>query len=150
MKKIAESVLPAVKKDQAAIRNSMCMKSGDIEIYPDSVHKLGDAAVMMGRDSEKRFLLVVADSAKAVPAGFAGDKIVLADGGIALVGALDAANAAAAQVAAPAAPAKPDAKAPAAPAKPETKAPAAPAKPETKAPAAPAAPAPAPAKPVTK
>ena len=85
MKKIAESVLAAVKKDQAAIRNSMCMKSGDVEIYPASVHKLGDAAVMMGRDSEKRFLLVVADSAKALPAGFAGDQIALADGGVALV-----------------------------------------------------------------
>ena len=95
MKKIAESVLAAVKKDQAAIRNSMCMKSGGVEIYPASVHKLGDAAVMMGRDSEKRFLLVVADSAKAMPAGFAGKQLALADGGVALVGDLDAANAAA-------------------------------------------------------
>ena len=87
MKKIAESVLAAVKKDQAAIRNSMCMKSGGVEIYPASVHKLGDAAVMMGRDSEKRFLLVVADSAKALPCGFTGVQSALSDGGVALVGA---------------------------------------------------------------
>ena len=60
MKKIAESVLASVSKNLDAIKSSMCMKSGDIEIYPASVHKVGDAAVMMGRNSEERFLLVVA------------------------------------------------------------------------------------------
>ena len=87
MKKIAESVLAVVGKDLESIKKAMCLKSGEIEIYPASVHKLGDAAVMMGRDSAKRFLLVVAYSAKTVPAGFAGETLALADGGVALVGA---------------------------------------------------------------
>ena len=95
MKKIAESVLAVVGKDLESIKKAMCLKSGEIEIYPASVHKLGDAAVMMGRDSAKRFLLVVAYSAKTVPAGFAGETLALADGGVALVGALDSTNAAA-------------------------------------------------------
>ena len=95
MKKIAESVLAVVSKDLNGIKNAMCMKSGDIEIYPASVHKIGDAAVMMGRNSEERFLLVVAYSEKTIPAGFAGEKIAIADGGVALVGKLDSTNAAA-------------------------------------------------------
>ena len=95
MKKIAESVLASVSKNLETIKSAMCMSSGDIEIYPSSVHKIGDAAVMMGRNSEERFLLVVAYSEKTVPAGFAGEKCALADGGVAIVGKLDSTNAAA-------------------------------------------------------
>ena len=95
MKKIAESVLKAVNKDLAAIKSAMCVSSGAVEIYPASVHKIGDAAVMMGRNDVERFLLVVAYSAKAVPAGFAGEEMPLSDGGVAIVGKLDSTNAAA-------------------------------------------------------
>ena len=95
MKKIAESVLAVVCKDLKSIKDAMCMNSGDVEIYPASVHKIGDAAVMMGRNSEERFLMVVAYSDKTMPAGFAGEKLAIADGGAALVGKLDSTNAAA-------------------------------------------------------
>ena len=78
MKKIAESVLASVSKNLESIKSAMCFNSGDIEIYPSSVHKIGDAAVMMGRNSKERFLLVVAYSEKTMPAGFAGEKLAIA------------------------------------------------------------------------
>ena len=95
MKNIAESVLVLIKKDENAIKSGMVMVSGAVSVYPDSVHKLGSSVVMMARDDEKRFLMVVADCAKVAPAGFAGEEIKLSDGGLLICGALDAANAAA-------------------------------------------------------
>ena len=95
MKKIAESAAALLNKDEAAIKSGMIMKEGQFAIYPASVHKLGSAVVMMGRDDDKRFILVVADSAKVMPNGFEGEKLSLADGCEALVCELSAANAAA-------------------------------------------------------
>ena len=95
MKKIAESVLALLNKDEAAIKAAMIKSDNGISVYPDSVHKLGNAAVMMARDEEKRFIIVVADCCKDMPCGFEGETIELADGGVALVGALTAENAAA-------------------------------------------------------
>ena len=95
MKKIAESVLALLSKDDAAIKAAMIKCDGNISIYADSVHKLGNAAVMMGRDDDKRFIIVVADCSKDMPAVFEGETVALADGGVALNGDLTAANAAA-------------------------------------------------------
>ena len=95
MKKIAESVLALLNKDEAAIKAAMIKSDNGISVYPDSVHKLGNAAVMMARDEEKRFIIVVADCCKDMPCGFEGETSQLADGGVALVGALTAENAAA-------------------------------------------------------
>ena len=93
MKKIAESVLALLNKDEAAIKAAMINSDNGITIYPASVHKLGNAAVMMGRDDDKRFVIVVADCCKDMPAGFEGETVQLADGGVALKGDLTAANA---------------------------------------------------------
>lgn len=95
MNKIAQSAAAFLKKDEAALKNAILMQDGEISIYPDSIHKLGDAAVMMGRCSKAKFLLVVADNANAMPQGFEGDAIALADGACAICGKLSAANAAA-------------------------------------------------------
>ena len=93
MKKIAESVLCHLDRGEKDIRSKMLMISGDTEIYPDSVHKSGNNVVMLGRNSEKRFILVVASNKAKMPAGFAGEVIELFNGGAAIFGELDAANA---------------------------------------------------------
>ena len=93
MKKIAESVLALIGKDECAIKSAMVKNDNGISIYPDSVHKLGNAVVMMGRDDEKRFVIVVANCSKDMPAYFEGETVALADGGVALKGDLTAANA---------------------------------------------------------
>ena len=95
MKKIAESVLALLNKDEAAIKAAMIKSDNGISVYADSVHKLGNAVVMMARDEEKRFIIVVADCGKDMPCGFEGETIQLADGGVALKGDLTAENAAA-------------------------------------------------------
>ena len=43
------------------------------EIAPQSVHELGSATVMIGRDAEKTALLVLAPTARMLPEGFVGD-----------------------------------------------------------------------------
>ena len=93
MKKIAESVLCLLDRGEKDIRSKMLMSSGEAEIYPDSVHKSGNNVIMLGRNSEKRFLLVVVSNKAKMPAGFAGEVIELFNGGAAVVGELDAANA---------------------------------------------------------
>ena len=55
MKKIAESVLAQLNKDEAAVKAGMIMEDAGFKVYPASVHKIGAAAVMMGRDDEKRY-----------------------------------------------------------------------------------------------
>ena len=95
MKNIAESALALVKKSEAQIKSGLLMNSGAVSVYPDSVHKLGDAVVMMARDDEKRFLMVVADCEKFMPQFFEGAVSSLSNGGGLLVGDLTAANAAA-------------------------------------------------------
>ena len=95
MKKIAESAAALLGKNEKTLKSDMLKSSGAVSIYADSIHKLGNAAVMMGRDDEKKFLLVVAGCAKELPAGFEGETLKLADGSVALVGALSEANAAA-------------------------------------------------------
>ena len=95
MKKIAESAISLLRKDESAVKAAMLMADGDVKVYADSVHKLGDAVVMMARNDEKRFLVVIADSTKAMPAGFEGETTALADGCVMLTGDLTAANAAA-------------------------------------------------------
>ena len=64
------------------------------EIAPQSVHELGNATVMIGRDAEKTALLVLAPTARMLPEGFVGD-ITEIDGQALLAGPLSAANAAA-------------------------------------------------------
>ena len=93
MKKIAESVLCSLDRGEKDLRSKIVLNSGDIEIYPDSIHKLGSNAVMLGRDSEKRFLLVVASNGAKMPDGFAGERLELFNGGAAIIGELDAVNA---------------------------------------------------------
>ena len=93
MKKIAESVLCQLDRGEKDIRSKMLMSNGDTEIYPDSVHKSGNNVVMLGRNSEKRFLLVVASNKAKMPEGFAGEVIELFNGGAAIAGELDSANA---------------------------------------------------------
>ena len=95
MKKIAESAAALLGKNETTLKSDMLKSSGAVSIYPDSIHKLGNAAVMMGRDDAKKFLLVVAGCAKELPAGFEGETLKLDDGSVALVGALSEANAAA-------------------------------------------------------
>ena len=95
MKTIAESALKLIGKSEEQIRAGLVRNSGNISVYPESVHKLGDAVVMMARDDEKRFIAVVADCEKNMPKGFEGDVVRLSDGGGLLTGPLSAANAAA-------------------------------------------------------
>ncbi|MBE6398959.1 MAG: hypothetical protein E7041_02325 [Lentisphaerae bacterium] len=95
MEKIAASAAALLGKNEDVLKSGVLKSSGAVSVYADSIHKLGDAAVMMCRDDEKRFLLVVAKCAKCMPAGFEGDTVALSDGSVALCGALSAANAAA-------------------------------------------------------
>ena len=60
MKNIAESVLALLNKDDAAIKAAMINSNNGITVYPASLHKLGNAAVMMARDENERFIIVVA------------------------------------------------------------------------------------------
>lgn len=64
------------------------------EIAPQSVHELGNAIVMIGRDAEKTALIVLAPTTRMLPEGFAGDITELGDR-VMLTGPLSAANAAA-------------------------------------------------------
>ena len=95
MKTIAESALRLVKKNEAEIKAGVQLVSGNVSVYPESVHKLGSAVVMMARDENKRFIMVVADCEKFMPKGFSGEVSSLSDCGGLLVGELNAANAAA-------------------------------------------------------
>lgn len=63
-------------------------------VSPDSIHELGDAVVMIGRDASARYLLITAPTARMLPEGFEGEITELADG-VLLRGACNAANAAA-------------------------------------------------------
>ena len=95
IKVIAQSGLPLVKKSEEAIRSGMIKKHGSTTITPASIHKLGDSAVMLGRNEKERFVLVIADHRGVLPDGFHGEAMKLDDGGVALVCPLDAGNAAA-------------------------------------------------------
>ena len=95
MNVIAESALSLARKSEAQIKAGMVKESGNISVYPDSIHKLGDAVVMMARDDEKRFLVVVADCEKFMPKGFEGNVSALSNGGGMLTGELNSVNAAA-------------------------------------------------------
>ena len=64
------------------------------EIAPQSVHELGAATVMIGRDAERTAVIVLAPTARMLPEGFAGDISELGDR-VMLAGPLSAANAAA-------------------------------------------------------
>ena len=91
---IAESALALLKKSEAEARKLLKKESGPVSVAASSVHKLGEALVMIGQGTERRFLLVVADYPQVLPAGFEGELHRLSDGA-ALVGELSAANAAA-------------------------------------------------------
>ena len=95
MKNIAESGLKLLKKSETEVKKLLLLSHDKVSIYPDSIHKLGESLVMLGRDETRRFLLVVADCPKAVPEGFEGEMLKLSDGGAALIGDLSGANAAA-------------------------------------------------------
>ncbi len=95
MKKIAESAISLLGKSEAVLKEGILKNSGAVSVYADSVHKLGDAAVMMCRDDEKRFIMVVAGCAKNLPEGFEGETVALEDASVALCGPLSEKNAAA-------------------------------------------------------
>ncbi|MBQ4329951.1 MAG: hypothetical protein IJC27_09525 [Lentisphaeria bacterium] len=95
MKQIAESLLPLLGRSDAVLKEKMMLESGTVKVYADSVHTCGKAVVYMCRDDEKKYLFVVAAGDKDIPAGFEGEKIVLADKSVALKGGLSEANAAA-------------------------------------------------------
>ena len=95
MKQIAESLLSLLGKSESELREKVLQKSGMAEVYTSSIHVCGNAAVFMCRDDEKKYLFVVAAGDKDIPAGFEGEKIVLAGKGVALKGDLSEANAAA-------------------------------------------------------
>lgn len=101
MKTICESVLAGLSRGEKNLASAMVLSSNGCEIYPSSVHRLGNNAVMLGRDSEKRFLLIVADNAAKMPAGFSGEKIGLSNGSAALLCELDSVNAKALRTAFP-------------------------------------------------
>ena len=95
MKQIAESLTAYLGKDEAQLKSQVLKSSGNVTVYADSVHALGKAAVLMCRDDEKKYLLIVAAGEKDIPAGFEGEKIALNAGCIALKCELSEANAAA-------------------------------------------------------
>ena len=81
MKNIAESGLKLLKKSETEVKKLLLLNHDKVSIYPESIHKLGESLVMIGRDETRRFLLVVADCPKAVPEGFEGEMLKLSDGG---------------------------------------------------------------------
>ncbi len=95
MNRILSDALKSLKMDESALRSSLVKCDGGVEVYATSIHKLGVAVVMMARDAKERFVLVVSDCKNTMPSGFEGETIALEDGGVALKGALTAANAAA-------------------------------------------------------
>ena len=95
MKQIAESLIAALGKGEAALKAAVLKSSGNVTVYADSVHAVGNAAVLMCRDDEKKYLLTVAAGDRDIPAGFEGEKMVLAGNAVMLKGELSEANAAA-------------------------------------------------------
>ncbi len=95
MKQIAESLIAYLGKGEAVLKDKVLKSSGGVTVYADSVHAVGNAAVLMCRDAEKKFLLTVAAGKKDLPGGFEGETVALAGGAVALKGELSEANAAA-------------------------------------------------------
>ena len=95
MKQIAESLIAYLGKGEAILREKVLASSGDITVYPASIHAVANAAVLMCRDNAGKFLLVTAAGKRDIPQGFEGDEIALDGGCIALKCALSEANAAA-------------------------------------------------------
>ena len=95
MKKIAESLTAFLGKGECALKENVLKVSGNVTVYPASVHALGKAAVLMCRDDRQKYLMVVAAGDKDIPAGFEGEKTVLENKMVALTGELSPANAAA-------------------------------------------------------
>ena len=95
MKKIAESLTAYLGKSEAVLREKVLKNSGEVKVYTDSVHAVGNAVVMMCRDDEKKYLLITAAGDRDLPAGFEGEKMVLDNKAVAVKGELTAANAAA-------------------------------------------------------
>lgn len=95
MKQIAASLTAFLGKGEAVLRENVLKNSGKISVYPDSIHAIGNAAVFMCRDDEKKYLVVTAAGKRDIPAGFEGDELLLDNKAVALVGGLTEANAAA-------------------------------------------------------
>ncbi len=95
MKKIAESAALLLGKSENELKSGILKNSGAVTVYENSIHKLGNAVVMMCRDDEKKSLLIVSCCEKELPAGFEGEKIILADKSVAITGDLSEKNAAA-------------------------------------------------------
>ena len=91
MKTIAESGLKLLKKSESEIRKQLVLEGEGVRVYPDSVHKFGEALVMVARDSGSRFLLLLAPTRNRFPAGFEGEIVEYADGA-AMKAPLSAAN----------------------------------------------------------
>ena len=95
MKKIAESLTAFLGKGGCALKENVLKNSGSVTVYPDSIHALGNAAVLMCRDDRQKYLLITAAGQKDIPAGFEGETVILDNKAVALIGELSPANAAA-------------------------------------------------------
>ncbi|MBR7121429.1 MAG: hypothetical protein IKC94_04225 [Lentisphaeria bacterium] len=95
MKQIAESLTAYLGKGEAVLKEKVLKSSGNVTVYGDSVHAVGNAVVMMCRDEKQKFLLITAAGTKDMPAGFEGETFTLAAGAVAMKGELSEANAAA-------------------------------------------------------
>ena len=95
MKQIAESLTAYLGKGEAVLKDRVLKSSGAVTVYADSVHCIGNAAVLMCRDDEQKFLLVVAAGKRDLPAGFEGETVALNGGAVAIKGGLTEVNAAA-------------------------------------------------------
>ena len=56
MKKIAESAALLLGKSENELKSGILKNSGAVTVYENSIHKLGNAVVMMCRDDEKKLV----------------------------------------------------------------------------------------------
>lgn len=75
MEKIIESAVTLLKKPELTAKQELLKVDGNTTVYADSIHKLGEALVMLARDDESRFLLVVADCSCHLPSSFTGTPV---------------------------------------------------------------------------
>ena len=54
MKNIAESGLKLLKKSETEVKKLLLLNHDKVSIYPESIHKLGESLVMIGRDETRR------------------------------------------------------------------------------------------------
>ena len=94
MNSLACALLARGNGAEADLRDPAGLSDGAARLHPASVHRTGEALAALGRDAERRFLLIVAPTRRALPDGFAGT-VEESSGVVALTGARDGINAAA-------------------------------------------------------